>query len=129
MASDSNFDLLGLDGEGHAALGADFQACGDGFADVADSFLTGVALADATGNGRAFGDPNAILVPVQRGHELHNGNRVHQSFALGKQSEFAARGHEPVELHGLNRRLHPKPIQGIFCASMPLEIDLPSTQF
>jgi len=48
-----------------------FQASGDGFADVGDGFIAGVALANTAGDGRAFGDPNAVLIPFKCSNELH----------------------------------------------------------
>jgi len=44
---------------------------GFGFADVAEGFIAGVALADTAGDGRAFGDPNAVLIPFKCSNELH----------------------------------------------------------
>jgi hypothetical protein len=62
--------LLRLDGQHQAAFGPDFQARGDRVADVDESSIAGFALADATGDGGAFGDPNTVLVPLKCGQEL-----------------------------------------------------------
>lgn len=47
-----------------AAFGPNFQTGGDGFADIGDILLTGISLADAAWNGRAFGDLNAVFIPA-----------------------------------------------------------------
>ncbi len=71
MPSDGNLDLLRLDGQRQAAFGPDFQAGGDGVADVGEGFNAAISLADTTRNRRAFGDPNPVLIPIKGGDELH----------------------------------------------------------
>jgi hypothetical protein len=47
---DGDFDLLNLDVKGHTSLGADFQASGDGVANIFEGFRARLALTDATWN-------------------------------------------------------------------------------
>jgi hypothetical protein len=56
--------LLRFDGQRRAAFSMHFQAGGDGS-------LAGVSLADATGDGRAFGALDPVLIAFKSGHELH----------------------------------------------------------
>jgi len=72
-ALNRNLDLLRLNGQRHPTFRPHFQASGDGFADVGKGFIVGVALADTAGDGRAFGDPNAVLIPVKCSNELPEG--------------------------------------------------------
>ena len=71
--SERDLDLLGLHGQRQAAFGADLQAKPDGFADVLEGGGLGRALADATGDRRAFGDPGAGLVAVDGHGKFHAG--------------------------------------------------------
>ena len=48
MALDADLDLLRLHGQGHAALGTDLDAGGDGFSNIREGFLAGLTLTDAT---------------------------------------------------------------------------------
>ena len=52
-------------------FGADFEAERDGFLDVFERVRLGLALADATGNGRTLGHPHSIFVPVNRHRKFH----------------------------------------------------------
>lgn len=70
---DGNLDETGFQGERHALSGADFQTAENGFVDVRRSLVLGFALADATGDGRTFGDPDAVFVAFQGNHEFHGG--------------------------------------------------------
>ena len=71
MPSDGNLDLLRLDGQRQAAFGPDFQAGGYGVADVGEGFNAAISLTDTTGNRRAFGDPNPVLISIKGGDEPH----------------------------------------------------------
>jgi hypothetical protein len=60
-----NFDTARFDGKRHATLGPHLKASDDGFLDVILGFLTSFALADASRDGRAFGNPCTVLVSVE----------------------------------------------------------------
>jgi glycosyltransferase involved in cell wall biosynthesis len=60
-----------LKGKRQPFLGSYFQAKRNGLCNVADRFVFGFALADAAWNSWAFGDPNAIFVPIDRYVEFH----------------------------------------------------------
>lgn len=68
---DGNLNETGFQGERQALFGADFQTAENGLVDVCRSLVLGFALADATGDGRTFGDPDAIFVAFQGDHEFH----------------------------------------------------------
>jgi hypothetical protein len=68
---DGDVDLLNLDCKGHTSLGADFQASGDGVANIFEGFRTRLALTDATWNRRAFHNPHSVLITIDRRHEFH----------------------------------------------------------
>jgi hypothetical protein len=69
---DGDFDLLRFDGKRHAPFGADFKTGGNGFANVGQGFIPRGALAGASGDGRALGDPGAIFILGERGEKFHN---------------------------------------------------------
>ena len=52
-----------LERERQAAFESNFQAGGDTFSNVGNGFVAGDALADATGNGGAPGNPHTIFIP------------------------------------------------------------------
>jgi hypothetical protein len=52
-------------------LCANFQTAENGFVDVYRGLVFSFALTDATGNGWALGDPDAVLVAVQCDDEFH----------------------------------------------------------
>ena len=54
-----------------AAFHAHFETKRDGFLDVFQRLGLGLALADATGNRRALGHPDSILVAVNRNGKFH----------------------------------------------------------
>ena len=70
-SGDGDFDQAGFDGQGHALLGPDFEAAENGFADVFNGFVLGRSLADAAGDGRAFGNPDAVFVAFEGDDEFH----------------------------------------------------------
>mgnify|MGYP001554293616 CR=1 FL=1 len=59
------------DGDREAAFGADFEAKFDGLADILERGGFGGALAHATGNGRALGNPRAGFIAVNGHGKLH----------------------------------------------------------
>ncbi len=71
MGLRGNLDLPRLQGKRQPFLGSYFQAKRNGLCNVADRFVFGFALADAAWNSWAFGDPNAIFVPIDRYVEFH----------------------------------------------------------
>ena len=56
---------------------ADFEAERDGFLDVLERVRLGLALTDATGNGRTLGHPHSILVTVNRHRKFHGLDLTH----------------------------------------------------
>jgi hypothetical protein len=78
--SNGNFDLPRLDRQRHSALGTDLETKGDCFADIAQSLLTASALANATGDGGAFGHPYSIFIAVQCHRKPHPGK--HRSISI-----------------------------------------------
>ena len=71
---DGDFQQAGLHGERHALLGADFQTAENGLVEVCRGLVLGRALADTAGDGRALGNPNAVLIAVQCDEEFHGSN-------------------------------------------------------
>jgi hypothetical protein len=72
MTSDGDFDLFRLKGQRQTAFSPNFETGSDSFADVCESLLPGVSLADTAWDGSAFGDPNTILIPFKSGYKLHS---------------------------------------------------------
>jgi len=68
---DGNLHESGFQGERHALFSADLQTAVNGLVDVSRSLVFGFALADAAGDGRTFGNPDAIFVTFQGNHEFH----------------------------------------------------------
>ena len=85
-----DFDETGFDCQGHAVFGPDFEATENGFADVFNGFVLGRSLADAAGDGRAFGDPDAVFVAVEGNHEFHEG--ASDAFGLTSPADGSAGG-------------------------------------
>ena len=69
-----DFDETGFDCQGHAVFGPDFEATENGFADVFNGFVLGRSLADATGDGGTFGDPDAVFVAFEGNHGFYEGS-------------------------------------------------------
>jgi hypothetical protein len=44
----------------------------DGLADIRERLIPGISLANTTGNGRTFGNPDTVFIPIQRGDKFHN---------------------------------------------------------
>lgn len=63
-ASDEHFDLSCFNGERQTPLGPDLQTKHNGLFNILNGLRLRFALADATRNGRAFNNPNPVLVPV-----------------------------------------------------------------
>ena len=76
MNTDKNRSVAGASPA--AAFGADFETERDGFLDVLERLRPGLALAHATGNGRAFSDPNAVLVAVKCHRKFHDSCLTHE---------------------------------------------------
>lgn len=66
-----DFDEPGFHGERHTLLGANLQTSENGLMDVCRRFVPGFALTDATRDGWAFGDPDAVLIAFQCDDEFH----------------------------------------------------------
>lgn len=73
-SGDGDLHETGFHGERHPMLGANFQTAENGLVDVCRRLVLGFALADATGNGRALGDPNSVLIAVQGDDKFHESN-------------------------------------------------------
>jgi hypothetical protein len=58
----NNFDLAGLDGQGHAEFGPNGKALLDRFADVLKRLFARLTLTDTAGYGRTLSDPDAVFV-------------------------------------------------------------------
>src|SRR4030042_1071982 len=71
-ASDDNLHLTRADRKRHSLLGPHLQALLDRFPNVGFCFRLGLALADTAGDGRAFGNDDAVLVLEERDEELHD---------------------------------------------------------
>ena len=88
---DGNFHLLSLDGEWHATICPHFEAGSDGFTDACQGFLPRFSLADATGDGWALGDPNAVFVTFKGSEEFHVGDATLR-FRFSEDSVFSRAG-------------------------------------
>jgi hypothetical protein len=73
LSGDGDFHKPGFHGERHSLLCPDLQATKNGLMDVCSSLVPGCSLTDATGDGRAFGDPHAVFVAFQCDDEFHGG--------------------------------------------------------
>ena len=70
-SGDGDFYETGFHGEWHPQLCANFQTAENGLVDVYRRLVFSFALTDATGNGWAFGDPDAVLIAVQYDEDFH----------------------------------------------------------
>jgi hypothetical protein len=82
-----DFQLLGLDGEWHAAICPHFEKGRDWFTDVRQSFLPRLSLAAATGDGWAFGDPDSVFVAFKCVEKSHL-DEATLHFRFGKTQFF-----------------------------------------
>lgn len=82
-SGDGDLHEAGFHGERHPLLGANFQTAENGLVDVCRRLVLSFALADATGNGRALGDPNSVLIAVQCDAKFH-GNKLASSGWFGQ---------------------------------------------
>ena len=70
-AAGSHFDQACLDRQWQVLIGPYFQAKTDGLLDIRQGLVLRRTLRHAPWNGRAFHDPDPILVPVDRHVESH----------------------------------------------------------
>ena len=70
-SGDGDLHEPGFHGERHPLLGANFQTAENGLVDVCRRLVLTFALTYATGNGRALGDPDAVLIAVQCDDEFY----------------------------------------------------------
>ncbi len=70
-SGDGDFHETGFYGEWHPQLCANFQTAENGLVDVHSRLVFSFALTDATGNGWALCDPDAVLIAVQCDDEFH----------------------------------------------------------
>lgn len=71
VTSHRDFDFARLHRQRHPSLGSNFQAGLNRFADVGLGLAFGCPLADAAGDGRAFGDECSVFVLRQGNEEFH----------------------------------------------------------
>jgi len=70
-SGDGDFHETGFYGEWHPQFCANFQTAENGFVDIYRRLVFSFALTDATGNGWALGDPDAVLIAVQCDDEFY----------------------------------------------------------
>ena len=71
-----DLDLLRLDRQRQAALGAHGEAFGDSILDIGQRLVSILALGDASWNCRARGDPDPVFFAINSYAELHGLFRV-----------------------------------------------------
>jgi hypothetical protein len=76
---DRHLDLSGFDRQGQPLSGANFEAQFDRVLDVCHRLVLRLSLADAARNRRTFGDPDTVLISIERYGEFHTSHLSRES--------------------------------------------------